>query len=149
MRHLIIEGPDGAGKTTLAHDLCKRYGMAYHHEGPPPNPGAFEHYRSLLDWPEPTVFDRLHVGELVYGPLLRGGSQLTLEQANLLNRKADLVICLPPWETCLDNTRPRDEMIKDVFTMHLAWILWERIATHPDMQGARIFDYTKGVFYAA
>ena len=32
---VVLEGPDGGGKTALANELV-RHGYTYHHEGPPP-----------------------------------------------------------------------------------------------------------------
>src|SRR5688500_988429 len=78
--HVIIEGPDGAGKTTLAEHLVKHHGYRYHHEGKP------EHVDMLVRYAEvfleqtasgqPVVFDRLHLGELVYGNILRGKDRM-------------------------------------------------------------------------
>jgi len=71
---IILEGPDGAGKTTLAHELRDRHGFAYHHEGPPPEGNLLEHYGAILDSfrGRNAVIDRLAYGERVYGPILRG-----------------------------------------------------------------------------
>jgi hypothetical protein len=88
MNLLVLEGPDGTGKTTLARALEKR-GYQYVHNGPPPEGvGLFEHYtRQLLkSFDQKVVFDRLHLGELIYGPVMRGKSLITVEQFRLLNR---------------------------------------------------------------
>lgn len=129
--HIIIEGPDGAGKTTLARQLCHDLRMAYHHEGPPPvSTSVLHHYAALLaNTKRPTVFDRFHLGELVYGPLLRGVSGLNPTDIRLMNRLVRgngiaVIICLPEWGTCLERTRQRDEFIKDETKLKEAHRLW-------------------------
>jgi hypothetical protein len=84
---LVLEGADGTGKTFLAKELEKR-GYRYEHESQPPTDDLFEHYtRKLLSARGQRVcFDRLHVGELIYGPVMRGKSLITIEQMRLLNR---------------------------------------------------------------
>lgn len=69
---IVLEGGDKTGKTTLAKALVKVYGLRYLHFGPP-GPNAMKEYTEALQAiKQPTVCDRFFVGELVYGPMLRG-----------------------------------------------------------------------------
>src|SRR5262245_31041453 len=85
--HVILEGPDATGKTTMARQL-ESLGWKYHHEGPPAGTDdLFTYYcQVLLNAKEPTVFDRLFHGELVYGPLVRGKSLITWDHVPLFDR---------------------------------------------------------------
>jgi hypothetical protein len=83
---IILEGPDLAGKTTLAGRLTEAWGpertMVLNY-GPPQIQNPFLEYEvefleRLPADPEVLVIcDRLAMGELVYGPLLRARSRLT------------------------------------------------------------------------
>lgn len=147
MRHIVIEGPDGAGKTRLARFICHRHVMAYHHEGPPPaGASLLHHYGGLLANAErPTVFDRLHLGELVYGPLLRGASGVSSNDLVLMRRLLRgmgvvTILCLPPWSTCYQNNRDREELIPDEPRLRRAYDAWASLAPtgHFDLH----YDYT-------
>lgn len=79
----MIEGPDGAGKSTLARALESHVvthgGTAYvRHFGPPTDHPLKEYTWALHDrnHGDVMIFDRFHWGESVYAPLYRGGSQL-------------------------------------------------------------------------
>lgn len=85
---IILEGPDGAGKSTLARNLVRALATAYPHEGvqlrktgpPPPNLHPLDlyetpllNYRPLSDdlgYPQHVVCDRYHVGEWIYPAIL-------------------------------------------------------------------------------
>jgi thymidylate kinase len=79
---IVVEGCDGAGKSTLAAALAARHGYAVVHATlTPEGTDLFSKYRAILSRPGPLVLDRSFVSELVYGPLERGYSRLSFEQA--------------------------------------------------------------------
>jgi thymidylate kinase len=94
---ILLEGPDCAGKSTLRDELIRVYaeegrgGSAVWNRGPfTAEHGPWEEYAQDLlaltpnqDWL--VVMDRWHLGELVYGPILRGASKLSLAQARWLD----------------------------------------------------------------
>lgn len=75
----IFEGPDGSGKTTLAEHVAALTGATYIHAQAPERHPLVE-YTAPIAAGEDYVLDRWHFGEMVYGPLYRGGSGLTAEQ---------------------------------------------------------------------
>jgi hypothetical protein len=105
---IILEGPDGSGKTTLAHDLQQRFNLAYHHEGPPPpNVPILDHLGTVLDGyrGKNVVIDRFALGERVYGPIVRGHDSLGADGWKVIRRLmravgAMEVLCLPSYDTC-------------------------------------------------
>jgi len=112
---VALEACDGAGKTYLAHQLCVRYGLAYSHEGPPPpNVDALDHYGAKLDLArgENVVFDRLALGERVYGPIYRNEDRLGEAGWQVFTRLMRAVgmkhvICIPSYDTCLSHWQAR------------------------------------------
>lgn len=93
---VVLEGPDLAGKSTLAHRIMSSTLNAERLRQGPPSPSVdiLEQYlRPIQDWcyepmlvrPSLLVMDRWHVGELIYGPILRGRSRLTGQQADYID----------------------------------------------------------------
>jgi len=88
---IVLEGPDCAGKTTFAQRLLTDHVAAGKNarllrRGPIQQDVFTEYLRpldELVGKPADTlwILDRWHVGELIYGPLLRGRSELTERQA--------------------------------------------------------------------
>lgn len=154
MKLVILEGPDGSGKTTLAKE--SRH-LEYIHFGPPPKgkDGAWRQYFNLLvdlwDSPRPggVIIDRFIHGEMIYGPLLRGGTDLTWAHIRMLERivmgmSGKLVVCLPPWETVLSNwQRSKDELLKDEAQLEQTYAFY-RFLLHGErrMVPRGVFDYT-------
>lgn len=80
---IVVEGSDLTGKTTFVQELKKQVPAALViHSGPPKDLRAdpFEEYEvrlyEALDQGRPIICDRLHWGERVYGPLMRGYDRL-------------------------------------------------------------------------
>lgn len=82
---IIIEGCDGVGKTTLANALADEMAGLDHsveviHYGPPVRHPLDEYELDLIDYApgrgQSIITDRYHLGELVYAPLYRAGSEL-------------------------------------------------------------------------
>jgi hypothetical protein len=122
--HVILEGPDGTGKTTLAQHLVDTLGYQYHHEGLPPGEDMLVYYAHLFLQKikqGPTVFDRLHLGEHVYGPIMRGRSKMQglpgvrLMQMLIRGKGARALIALPDYQTVVSNWKKRHnaEYVKD------------------------------------
>lgn len=80
---IVLEGVDGAGKSTLTERLCDTLGPGALrlHSGPLESDPLREYEWRLKDYVpgsgQHVVCDRWHVGELIYGPLYRGQSRLT------------------------------------------------------------------------
>jgi thymidylate kinase len=85
---VIIEGVDGVGKSTLANRLAEATGATQLHASQPKSNALEEYVQPLHDYLPSTVqdaydcrfderhvvCDRWHLGELVYGPIYRGGT---------------------------------------------------------------------------
>lgn len=119
----ILEGPDGGGKTTLARQLCEHFQAEYVHEGPPPaGVATLVHYGKILQTarqrPGNTIFDRLALGERVYGPILRGRDTLGENGMRLFHRivtagRAVEVLCLPAYDVAMTRWRQKEDLVKD------------------------------------
>lgn len=96
-RIIILEGPDGVGKTTLAdaiEAMCSGPVVRFRQGPPPEDVMPALHYMDGIDAivearkdDTTVIVDRFHVGELVYGPLLRGGSGITVDEAFVIDMK--------------------------------------------------------------
>lgn len=100
----VFEGPDLAGKSSLARRLAN--GLKDRGEkveivkfGPPGDVKSYELFNKLVGAVSNAatmsrtgvnvIFDRLHLGELVYGPVMRDRSLLSMEQAIAIDQMLD------------------------------------------------------------
>lgn len=122
MGFLILEGADGAGKTTLAGHLERRYHVRVKHLGPPQR--GTERLAEIINHTfgpdfggrrEPTVvFDRLHFGAMTYGPVFRGGPDLTEFEWTafehvLAMHGAAVVLCDPGIDEIIENVANKQD----------------------------------------
>lgn len=101
VKHIIIEGVDKTGKTTLANELSRIFGMPIKKFSAPKDGRAFESYADfLLNEKTPHIIDRCYMSELAYGPVVRGTSQVSPLQKQLLETAIEgSVICLYCYDT--------------------------------------------------
>jgi hypothetical protein len=153
---IILEGPDGSGKTTLAKYLQSRHDFQYVHTGPPTDNDLLEEYgRTLYDACRSSrnvVIDRLHVGERIYGPQLRGQDRLGRDGEVLIHRLisaygARLVFCLPPYEVALSNWKSRFaegmELIEKEAIYQKVYAAYRATMNDVFYNAAVWFDYTR------
>lgn len=125
---VVLEGPDGCGKTTVANALERLIGQSVvvRMSSGPPGDDPFEECMAKLRNAEAllktgwsaVVIDRLHIGELVYGPLLRGASRLSFKQAEFIDAYlykigAVSVHCTAPLATITARLISRDGGLPD------------------------------------
>ena len=111
---IIIEGPDGAGKTTLANLISKQTGYQLLHRTQPKNEEdkkrMMDEYIQVLKAGKNVIMDRAWYSELVYGPVMRDASVLTYPQMYELEKLAAkngaiVIYCTAPeatlWKRCM------------------------------------------------
>lgn len=116
---IIAEGIDGSGKSTLISQLAEELPEAVLlHRGPLKQHPMLEYefpFANYVPGAETSLLcDRWHVGELIYGPLYRGASQLTtamrMHVDMLLLRLGAVKVAMDvPFETIQDRLSTRGE----------------------------------------
>lgn len=110
MTLIVVEGPDGSGKTTLINNLrsaTKRYYWTARSSGAPPTRydliQANKIFQSLSLSPIPVVIDRhILISDPIYGPLLRDQNPVVDIYTErgikniLLNTVKRIIYCCPP-----------------------------------------------------
>ena len=81
---IIIEGPDGAGKTTLAEKISKQTKYPIRHRTKPANEEEkklmMAQYLQDIKAGKNFIFDRCWYSEMAYGPVMRDNSVITYPQ---------------------------------------------------------------------
>lgn len=118
-RVIILEGPDGCGKTTLANMLIKDYGFRSQHVSrPEKGEDVFKTYSNhllrALRGDQPVVFDRLYLGERIYGPIMRGHDLLGEEGQRLIERivrarDVKTILCLTDYDSAVERWKIRGD----------------------------------------
>jgi thymidylate kinase len=80
----IVEGPDGAGKTTLVNRLQEMFGYPVKHRNKPKNEEEKQMMLAGYAYDIATggnfIYDRCWYSEMVYGPVMRDASVITADQ---------------------------------------------------------------------
>lgn len=83
--NIILEGPDATGKTTLAEKLRDKFGMTIHHSTSKTR-NDLNYHMDLLDYRQNTVFDRFHLGEMVYPEIYNRKAKLNQGEIDIINK---------------------------------------------------------------
>ena len=125
MTLIVIEGVDGSGKSTVAQHLPHTQHV---HCGPIKQSPWEEYVLPLAeyDFNVDMVCDRLHVGELIYGPIYRGESKLDAAARRFIemfldSRGALKVIIAPPLEVVSQRLVERGEDFLQASDLERVW----------------------------
>lgn len=119
---IIVEGPDGAGKTTLCKTIADDFGLeimdwqvelGISRDDLKKNPTQ-RYYHALREELQDdgilsdVIHDRLYFSSLVYGPIQQGNNQMSREDQKLIGRvllavACPIIICMPPKDVVLAN----------------------------------------------
>ena len=98
--NIIIEGPDGAGKSTLAKQLAESLNLEIvHFVAPTDNTPQFEMYRDFMIDAQNVILDRAWYSDMVYGPVFRGKAEIRSSDMRELERGAEdtfVIYCTGP-----------------------------------------------------
>ena len=97
---IIIEGPDGSGKTTLAGVLSRQTGFPMVHRTQPKSEEEkarmMQEYVATIKAGKNAIFDRCWYSEMVYGPIMRDKSVISYPEMYelewLLTKRGALII---------------------------------------------------------
>lgn len=144
---IIIEGPDGTGKTTLAESIrvaTKLGKQVIVHCGPPPKTdsemvsGAWMQYLEMMTSekvPMNAIMDRFIYGERVYGPILRqdvrfGRTHQRMLERLLFNRRAVVIFCRTKYIEAKQRWAERAKIGRELFDNDEQYRqIWDRFDT--------------------
>ena len=129
---LLIEGCDKAGKTTLIKNL----GLDARHLGLLPDTWDYFQDYTKLDGLD-KVWDRFHISELVYGPIMRGKihprftpvRQRAVWRA-LANTGSHIVIASPPWSVIKERWEREGDEHVNLKQLHQIWLAFHTGSMH-------------------
>jgi hypothetical protein len=152
---IMLEGPDGAGKTTLSGQLQKLLpGSIYVHHGPAAGFTSQALSGAYMASMKPAfagdlVMDRGWLSEPIYGAVYRkAASRVSKAQQRMLERAAlaldcKVVLCLPPFEKCAEAFSTRPELLDNSAQLAQVYQAYLGLPTATELPVA-IYDYTTG-----
>lgn len=153
---IIVEGPDGGGKTTLLERLSEDFAL------PIADRVVDKQAEAMVDlqqWVETnldegitlTLYDRHRlISEPIYGPVLRTEPHpgfedlywLTLMQKKFAALKPFFIFCLPPLDVVEKNCEGEDNSVVYPHISTIYWLYVNEAARRAGMD-CQVWDYTK------
>lgn len=124
METILIEGPDCSGKSTLIEEMFPSF-VKIHNGRYPSQLAAYSAYLEQCDKQRSshirpnTVYDRMHISEIVYAHVMRGITDIPdyfkQVENRLLSMHCVLVVCLPHFSSVIKAWRNRlaEEYVQD------------------------------------
>ena len=158
---IVVEGPDGAGKTTLIKEIQEVTGLEV---APRVVSKDAEAMVDLVKWTEDNVargfqnliFDRHRlISEPIYGPILREAPQPGFDDLHWFTHqlfafyllRPVVIYCLPPFERVWDNVRndPTNRVVQDKATIRQIYGAYfnKAVTDHVlERMNIWVYDYT-------
>lgn len=149
---IILEGPDGAGKTTLKESLQTRYGFDEGVRGTADRSklytvtvqDTFYALRCALGNLPPVIWDRLYFSELVYAKIVGRPVEFTALQQRIIQgilqvMDVPIIYCRPPLSTVKRNAQRNEQMDGVLENLEHIYIDYDNVMLHTH---AVHYDYT-------
>ena len=154
--NIILEGPDAIGKSTLAEKLKNKYGMSIVNSTSKTR-NDFYYHIDLLDYRENTVFDRFHVGEMVYPEIYGRECKLSLDDFISINKRIvdnhDMIIIFYTSDINILKERliERGELnyLEEIEQQNKLFLKWASIIDVHDYKLFKLVDIAKDSAYDA
>lgn len=138
---IIVEGPDGSGKTTLAKRLCSEFDLDYRRPASLSSSLGPTNGTSVPDWWDKEiasggqcgVYDRcFYISEFIYQPntkdrkLLVGADRMVAGLERLWGASPMVIFCLPPFDAQVKSIqasgRERLKGLDELGEVKIAWM---------------------------
>ena len=149
---IILEGPDGSGKSMLAQKLAQQTGYMLMHRSQPKSEEdkarMMDEYKQVIKSGKNVIFDRCWYSEMVYGPVMRDTSVIShtqmFELERMMMRNGAIVIhCTGPlttlWRRCL--TRGEDYIVDKETYEHIYYSYYDLLHTVPHLVPVVTYEY--------
>jgi thymidylate kinase len=148
---VVIEGPDGSGKSTLIENLrgdqTKAYFVILRASRYPPDgrgyPYVYAARELARDFIYPVICDRFHpISESVYAPVLRGGDEWNLRTILFDLETVDLIVyCRPPAKTIHEGVKQNKQLAGVVEKTDDLIDRYDRLMDHLMREGHKVLTY--------
>lgn len=163
---IIVEGPDGAGKSTLVESLSKEFALEVGERGVADRSKLYtvtrqDTYTALSEAVKgnelPQIWDRLFFSELVYAPMAERKPEFSEEESITIKRVMQalgipIIVCLPPFKVVEKNIEDTEQMsgvhknigaiwqhYTGLFTS-MPWVMWYDYTQTHDGPGHKTYD---------